>query len=416
MSRNPAAIEPEQAKVSVEGRPSYPPKRKHSDVSMTSGVLKHLFSVVLLLPILAMALHGQDTLTWTIGLRKFHVDAKRSDPLKIRMKEDKSLKSLDFVGRVGGVAFCTAARPDGSVTGSLKLSYDGKSADGKRLHVTIGRRAFTLRIPDWQLIPIARYADSEFNSCVSLFGPQTDKKHWDIVYHESFLGQLLGMRLLQADILFMDLYSNYLLPERNGSVISGEGEEVPREMPETAMQSLQRILKKYDKQSWVLTDEKSDIRFGIAGDSAFTITGTPYYHFWTAKRTAERGRQLDSLSEAARELNAEWEEYGSSSTLEVQRSMGRTAQRLSLQADSIRNNMHVNEVTGLIKEMRANSHLLDRFNKPVWSAVCNTARFAAFFRYVKSADPGGWSSFLRSIRGVDVMPHVKTPNRLDRSN
>ena len=80
-------------------------------------------------------------------------------------------------------------------------------------------------LPDWQLIPIAKYADdNEYNACVSLFGPKPTLSKYDIIYHKAFKNTLLGLRLFQMDILLKDLDSFWDIPQLGGQVILGTGE------------------------------------------------------------------------------------------------------------------------------------------------------------------------------------------------
>jgi hypothetical protein len=74
------------------------------------------------------------------------------------------------------------------------------------------------------LIPIVNYANSDYNAVVSLFGEKTTEDTYDIVYHPAFENTLLGIRLLQADIIFFDLGETWQLPKLEGQTILGAGE------------------------------------------------------------------------------------------------------------------------------------------------------------------------------------------------
>ena len=65
----------------------------------------------------------------------------------------------------------------------------------------IERRVVTLPVP------VARYADSRHNACVSLFGEQQDDAFYDIVYHQAF-GDTLRQQvelLDRCEFLFVDI-------------------------------------------------------------------------------------------------------------------------------------------------------------------------------------------------------------------
>ena len=143
--------------------------------------------------------------TWTLGRYSF-VAAPPSPPLRVNLARTGGLRSVGFLSRVGGIAFSGEMRLDASLVGKrLGLEYTRDRPDGTRLSVTIEGASLQQELADWLLIPIAQYADSEYDACVSLFGPETNDDAYDIVYHDAFENTLLGMRLLQADILFLDL-------------------------------------------------------------------------------------------------------------------------------------------------------------------------------------------------------------------
>ena len=67
-------------------------------------------------------------------------------------------------------------------------------------------------IPDWQLIPIVRFADSPYFTCLTLSGSLNDKRITETIlknggriinYHQAFSNTLLGWRLLEMDILLI---------------------------------------------------------------------------------------------------------------------------------------------------------------------------------------------------------------------
>ena len=75
------------------------------------------------------------------------------------------------ISHIGGVQFETMAAPRRGLTiTSLKINYDPDATDGQRFSVSINGVTAKTNLPDWQLLPIARFADSEFLACVTLFG------------------------------------------------------------------------------------------------------------------------------------------------------------------------------------------------------------------------------------------------------
>jgi hypothetical protein len=61
------------------------------------------------------------------------------------------------------------------------------------------------------------------------------------------------------------------------------------------------------------------------------------------------------------------------------------------------------------QQLRNSSQLLKQLNPTVWNAVLQTAKFSAFFRYIKTSNPASWRAFLNQLRPVAIQPLVKTP-------
>jgi hypothetical protein len=251
-------------------------------------------------------------------------------------------------------------------------------------------------LPDWMLIPIAKYADSKFDSCVSLFGPKTTKTQYDIVYHQEFQNTLLGLRLMQADILLFNLGETWRLPTFNGRVVLGAGEKVPTQMDRQAAIQIDHAISDTPFQSWVMTDQGEQIVFSN-DQGRLQITGAPYYYFWTADVESTRKLQ-DAMYQRA--LAA--------------RKAGNVAEhnRIVSQVNSMV--PKVQEVTVLTARLRAQRDALRRFNQPVYDAATRTMQYAAFFRYIRRQDPEAWSAFIQQLRFVNVGPQITTPDKWKR--
>lgn len=327
-------------------------------------LISNFSSIVILSLILVINVFAQDT--WKLGSYSFNIGVS-SGPLNATMEGARGLGSFAFVGAVGGVAFEAIAIPDGKLQNkSVELKYDNSKPDGRRLFIIIGKNTYNPFLPDWQLVPIAKYADSEYNACVSLFGPKTTETVYDIVYHSAFENTLLGLRLLQADIILMDLSEFWQLPKFNNKLILGLGETEPEdnETVDDAIEKIIDIIRQEDFQSWVYTDYNEKVRFKV--ETNFMLTGYPYYYFW--------------------KTNIE------TKTLEPK----------------------VMEVKKLTKQMKEQNEILQKINPTVYNAANQTMRFAAFFRYIKDKSSTSWNSFIEKIRSVKPEPSVKTPTQWKR--
>ena len=239
-------------------RPSF---KKKSRLSLFCRII--VFFILLLIGNPSLA-HGG---TWNLGNYQF-LDAPSSGPLLQTLQDRASLSSYSFVGGVGGVAFgALAFAESGSSPGKIDLTYNSQESDGKRLLIQIDKKLYHAPIYDWMLIPIARYADSQYNACVSLFGPRATKEIYDIIYHPALVNTLLGIRLLHADILFFDVNQTWQLPKYEGTVILGKGEVASQKLDYNSARSIQSVMRKEMFQSWLLTDVGIPVRIAFSGDT-----------------------------------------------------------------------------------------------------------------------------------------------------
>ena len=204
---------------------------------------------------------------------------------------------ISFVGAIGGVAFDGTARPANSVTvNNLTLDYSAARRDGERLSLVINNESVLAPIYDWQLIPIAKFADSDSYSCFTLFGDLDNASQQRRIlanggrilnYHPSFVNTLMGLRLFQLDSLIINEYSWDLV--RDGRVyLLGAGESAPnteqnkrglvafwRQNPELSADGAY--------QSYVISDNRRRIVFYVQ-DNELKLQEEPSYYFWRMDR------------------------------------------------------------------------------------------------------------------------------------
>lgn len=437
---------------------------------MKTSARTRLFCIVLLL------------LSWTNVSAQLELGPNRllnapaptlSNPSHMRIR----LRSRGFVGKVGGVAFgetATPARPF-SLTG-LSLSYRPEKSDGNRLWVTVNGREFSAPIYDWQLVPTAKFADSPYKSCVTLFGELNDREEGErllqkgegvLNYHPAFVDTLLGLRLFQLDILVSEPYATEL-PAQNGRYIMGNGESPPDSNANikgwNAITGLRKELNSrlgVKTRSYVVTDEGRDIRFDFGGSRMY-ITGEPYIYFWLYKSEfpgydKDAARQIireETIREAQRSLPAgprraaaereayirmllavlkDTEEQDSTDSLSqsvarvllIKGDVARRAYLKRFTTESIRgvviNQRFVADYYTVVplpeytERISREPEMLRRINPVVWDTGVKVMRYAAFFRYYKANYPAPWRAFLTQVRQIKVSPQVRTPAIMERS-
>jgi hypothetical protein len=409
--------------------------------------------------------------TWTLNPDKPFVSLEQEeDPpadespyLEVISQGMKSLKSYKFVSEVGGVAFETAAQPGKGMEGkTVSVHYDHANPDGSRLLVKVDGKAYRQAIYDWQLAPIVGFVNTPYTGLVSLFGKgKKPKEYYYIKYHEAMHNTLLGLRLLHADILFISLWYNWNLPALNEKQVLAAGEAKPDfKSSRKAAAKLQKIMMKHKWRSWVLTDIGTQPVFSLA-KGKFSISANPYYYFWNLSQADHDTRQkkireynasipqhsveVRKFNQMIRQLPARLDAYNALVRKHNNSLDPNDKQRIKteldnrqVQIDSLREEIQkrrqairderarldelaaeirrplFEEVAPLTSAMKAGAALIKKYNPAVYDAYVNTARYAAFFRWVKKNHPENWSRFSARMTQVSPEPGIKTPGMMER--
>lgn len=342
-------------------------------------------------------------------------------PLSNPTRLADGLKSYAFLSGVGGVAFGGIAESlEGFTINNIK--YDPNRPDGERLLVNLKtpggvKIEVIAKIPDWQLIPIARYANTDQHAAFTLFGELRDSKEAEIRrergerilnYHPAFKDTLLGLRLFQADIMiFQPEVSD--LPKIDGKYLLGKNENVPdisanREL----FNKIQSLIKSYNKthQSYVICDYNQQIIFSVSHNNLI-LSGNPYWYCWRTKDPEEIGQEkfFQILIE---------EMLSESEILSLERDLSeediiRYIERI-FKNDSIMSRYFLEAMNDYSRSVSKKIKELGGVNPAVYNSLVATMRYSAFFRHVKSRQPERYRDFLSSLEGVQPKPYVKTPS------
>jgi hypothetical protein len=390
------------------------------------------------------------------GMQLGRVSLGRAPAPALNVLGPINMRSARFVSAVGGVAFGQIAKPAlGLTVSQLDLSYDSTKQDGARAVLRINGVPAVVGVYDWQLIPIARFADSTQASCVTAFGTLHDQdKEKQIIqadgkiinYHPALINTLLGLRLMQADIMLF-VPDAIDLPKENATYLLGVGEPAP---------NLQRNMigwRGFDGQrsaaqaafgayrSYVLSDEDVSITFDIA-QGKLSITGDPMYHFWRYRYEAPdydaKGEPARVSAQVAARMNAArfapgfsekaWliaetldaicriEHIGGGGTAKVTEKGLAMAEPYELRAVLVKilvtlKAQEVDVMKGYTAQVSKPS-LVEAINPTVYAAARATMRYAAFLRYVRNKHPVVWKRFLASTAGKTPSPAVQTPTTM----
>ncbi|MBT3383927.1 MAG: hypothetical protein HN778_21020 [Prolixibacteraceae bacterium] len=373
-----------------------------------------------------------------------------------------------FVSTTGGISFENIATIDSMLNiEHLNLNYYPNNSDGVRLELRINKKEVKSTIYDWQLIPIAKFVESNNTSCFTYFGRLENQDLEKLIleneghvlnYHPDFANTLLGWRLADMDMLI--LYNFTIdLPKLNEKYILGAGENKPdlKANMDGSRKFLNHIntiqnIYGYRFQSYVITDYSRTIECRIENDSLL-ISGFPYYYCWnfkfqepgfdinavadSLKRKYEqlidlkreenpisdyRELIIDSLISASvkYEKNYQFYESGTFATLVSLHSYDEKKLYLEKYSFEALAKMLIEVCTQMISrepiylkafsdQMSAFPNLISNHNPAVWNATVNTMRFSAFFRYIKLNFPIEWEKFYAQVENLTPYPFVTTP-------
>lgn len=332
-----------------------------------------------------------------------------------------------FVRRVGGIAFDAIAHPAADLnTRPFDIQYSKDNPDGHRLVIEFGGTRVLGSIHDWQLVPIAKFADSNLSGVFTLFGSLADEtREQEILdrggrilnYAPPFENTLVGLRLFQLDVLLLDDELAIELPRKGETYILGSGESEPN------IDQARAARKRYYKalaiqfeglddpwQSYVICDCFQKIEF-TAQQNKLVLSGNPYYYFWTSGYDQVLEHEALGLARS-KGLIAD---SGSSRDLEmVLNELPAAEEAIFLQ--ELRKRMEqaaADESAIYLKQYSEQRNLLngliEEFNPAVWRTGVKVMRYAAFFRYVKQTHPEKWREFLEALDRIRVHPEIQTP-------
>lgn len=371
-----------------------------------------------------------------------------------------AVKNVRYLSKVGGVAFDKVAQPeDGLAVNNLQLQYNSLQEDGKRFSVNINGSPSAIPLYDWELVPIAKYANSIHNACFTLFGDLDDSsKAYSIReeggkvlnYHPELANTLLGLRLFQLDILIIEPALSTDLPKQANKYILGNGEKKPDiQLNKSGYQKFAAVFNKGAEKysSYLICDKGQTIKFRIR-DNSLAITGQPFYHFWKfntetssfreslalqlttdealirkpgrteseknsllenwlLKNIRTEYRKLPAFNESAfntliRELKETRTSEGAAKYLEEL--------EYTLFALRIENTPKtVVYLNTLSSSSATQSDVFRSINPAVWDAGVKTMRYSAFFRYCKEKFPDEWKTFMAQVKRINIAPAVTTP-------
>lgn len=379
-------------------------------------------------------------------------------PLMNTLPMREVVHSQKVVGSVGGISYDQVAKPESTLQiTSLTIEYAQNNFNGERLMLNINGKKVYTSLFDWQLIPIAKFADSESYSCFTYFGDLANQKFDQLVldngghilnYHPSFSNTLLGLRLMDMDLLYMYNFTCDL-PKLDNKYILGGGEIIPDINSNILgynnfifhINTIKKDLKQ-NFRSYILSDYNRSLTFSIQNDS-LKLNEYPFYFCWRLKSdnpafnptavrnsiilTYEKKRTdemfiIDSLIAKADLYKKYYDLYSGGTFIDLVNLSNDRQIRVDFLKRYYLSDLY-NLLINISYDLEANSpeyleefsirmsntEILKKTNPAVWDANVKVMRYAAFFRYLKLNYPVQWLAFLHELEGIVPKPEVITP-------
>lgn len=349
--------------------------------------------------------------SWADGLGALEFGSKPAHHISKQLSYNRGFVSKGFLRAVGGVAFSQIAKSkDGYEITDIK--YSAKKPDGSRLQLKLKpSKGKTVKVSpaifDWQLVPISNFANSDSDSCFTLFGKLIDEEsEKEIIeqggrilnYHKAFENTLMGLRLFQADLLIINKNAAYLPTNSEGEYWKGKGEpSIDVEKNLAAYNEIKGSLTE-DFVSYVISDINQDVKFSVK-KGKLVFEGEPIWYFWTYNseyRQAEENIKFELFTKML---------MGEITEAEV----AQKAQELGKSLDAKFENPIENMIDFSNKVSKKIAQTNNGVNPPVYNAVEMTMHYSALFRHIKKESPEKFEKFLDQLKNIKVKPDVTTP-------
>ena len=326
----------------------------------------------------------------------------------------------DMFRTIGGVAFIQTAVPSFEID-ALELSCD--IADNSA-SVAINDTVYELPLEVWQLQSIVNFADASGNAAVTLYGDEESL----IKYHKAFIDNLMGLRLLQVDLML----SKHIMNSERGlfPAICGDYIFSPKEH------------KKYNDGVYTMQDVKVvyDHFVDIGRINSYIMT---HEEFWMSVHYSVRRKSYEKISRVFLEsyifpkLSIFLPKYKPSlnkDTVDAQpNTYIYTDYGQPINFNSIGQNIVFDGAPYYLFANSSNdgseakidymwtfvcksmSDWIFLINPIVYDSAIKCCQWSAFFRYVKANYPDEWRSFKADVQRLKYdAPEVVTPINFHR--
>jgi hypothetical protein len=284
--------------------------------------------------------------------------------------------TYEVANTIGGVIFQATAVPAGNAVGKpVAIQYNPAQPDGRRLSLTIGGKAVKVNLYDWEIIPVARFVESGYTACMTLFDEprggervtpieNMDKGIMWANFHPAFGDTLTGLNLFFADAMFVnpglmqfaDFAFTFPVPGYHKTRLNWLDTNKDYRRLHFQMMHEKLSLKQEKQNTYIYTDYETEISYRIR-NRRIVFFGVPQYLFMYKDDDNETVTVAEEMNKAFAALHKD----------------------------------------------------VYRINPTVYGAAEKAAQWAAFFRMVQAEYPQAWQGFMKQIDGIDPAPKVETP-------
>jgi hypothetical protein len=281
--------------------------------------------------------------------------------VKAQVKTKDVLLDSAVLRQTGGGLLVSTAQPDSALLGKkLQLNYSPSMQDGERVQVLIANKTSILDAYDWEIQPLTHFVDSDHNGSINI----DISSQLNIRLDDAFVDTLLGLRIIQSDLIPRYVLSQTYLPQINDQLILGSGEKAVLTDNAEADRAAAHFLASVGLPPTtftVITDAGVPFPFRLLGRK-ISISGRPFLYAWNLAREVGNAVAPDL------EYNAKF---------------------------------------------AANWALLQKANPVLVRSIERTYQLTAFLRYQKSASPDNWTNFVHQVDAIELSP-IRTPSVLSK--